>query len=198
MPTTKLKINLADFSLEVEGKDTFVQTIYQDYKAKIIPGNFEAIATKKPFQTESKGDNARSVHRAKNSKRLKSSARKRKESYQIVKDLDLSAKGKTENALKFFYENKSPSTGMARNAVFVYYLAKISKVNDISLDHIYTCYKDVNEKVPAALHQSLSDTSFRKGWIETHSMEDITITVQGENFVEHDLPQKPHNEKIKK
>jgi hypothetical protein len=41
--------------------------------------------------------------------------------------------------------------------------------------------------VPGALRQSLLDTSFKKGWIDTKSMENITITTHGENLVEHEL-----------
>lgn len=181
---TKLKIDLRNGTLEVEGGEAFVRKVYQDYKEKVAQENFV------PVEEPTRVENA-SVVKTASDRRVKNvnakSSSKRKEAYQIVKDLDLSAKGEKE-ALKSFYTKKSPSTAMERNAVFVYYLEKIADIKSIGVNHIYTCYKDVNEKVPGALRQSLLDTSFRKGWIDTKSIDDITITTQGENRVEHELP----------
>lgn len=181
---TKLKIDLRNGVLEVEGEETFVREVYQDYKEKIAQENFEPV-DEPVVQPE-----AVSVAPAHKPRRAKNGGgkvgNKRKESYQIVKDLDLSAKGNKE-ALKDFYSKKSPSTAMEKSAVFVYYLQKIAGTKGIGVNHIYTCYKNVNEKVPGALRQSLLDTSSRKGWIDTKSMENITITTQGENLIEYEL-----------
>lgn len=182
---TKLKIDLRSGILEVEGEEAFVREVYQDYKDKVSQDNFTPID--EPDREDAEPKITPKVRKAKNNGSKTGS--KRKESYQIVKDLELSAKGGKE-ALKTFYSKKSPTTAMQRNAVFVYYLEKIAKVGGVGVNHIYTCYKDVNEKVPGALRQSLLDTSFKKGWIDTKSMDSITITTHGENLVEHELPGK--------
>ncbi len=183
---TKLKIDLRSGVLEVEGEESFVREIYNEYKEKISTAELPVMdeVQHAPQETESHSRKPR-VKRANGSK----TTSKRKESYQIVKDLDLSAKGGKE-ALKSYYSEKAPSTAMERNTLFVYYLEKIASAKAISVNHIYTCYKDVNEKVPGALRQSLLDTSYKKGWIDTKSMENITITTHGENLVEHTLPVK--------
>lgn len=182
---TKLKIDLRSGILEVEGEEAFVREVYQDYKEKVHQDDFA------PADEPERDKNVPvSSSKTRKAKRNGSKAgSKRKESYQIVKDLELSAKNGKE-ALKSFYAKKAPTTAMQRNAVFVYYLEKIAKINGVGVNHIYTCYKDVNEKVPGALRQSLLDTSFKKGWIDTKSMDNITITTHGENLVEHELPNK--------
>src|SRR3989338_1968680 len=179
---TKLKIDLRSGVLEVEGEESFVREVYQDYKDKVSQDNFTPIS--EPDRVENESKIRTKTQKVKNNGSKAGS--KRKESYQIVKDLELSEKSGKE-ALKSFYTEKSPSSAMQRNTVFVYYLEKVAKVSGVGVNHIYTCYKDVNEKVPGALRQSLLDTSFKKGWINTKSMENITITTHGENLVEHEL-----------
>ena len=182
---TKLKIDLRNGTLEVEGEEAFVREIYQDYKEKIAQEGFSPVE-------ESPQEDREAVVKPKTRAAKDSKAKtgsKRKESFPIVKDLDLSAKGGKE-ALKSFYAKKSPTTAIQRNAVFVYYLQKIAEAKGIGVNHIYTCYKDVGEKVPGALRQSLLDTSFKYGWIDTKSMENITVTTHGENLVELGLPEK--------
>lgn len=178
---TKLRIDLQSGILEIEGEEGFVREIYQDYKKKIIEKDFSQI--KKPIMSNNLIEDSIIDNRPiKNNK----TGGKKKEFYQIVKDLDLSAK-EDKVALKSFYSSKSPKTVMERHAVFVYYLQKIAKIRNIDENHIYTCYKNVNEKVPGALRQSLYNTSSAKGWIDAKSAAGISITTQGENFVEFEL-----------
>lgn len=179
---TKLKIDLRSGALEVEGEESFVREIYQDFKDQIKK---EYIAPAEEQQFDTATETTPQKRKAKSSPAK--TGGKRKESYQIVKDLDLSDKSGKES-LKDFYKKKSPTTAMQKAAVFVYYLERIREFKNIGANHIYTCYKDVDEKVPGALRQSLLDASSKKGWLETKSMENITVSTQGENLVEHELP----------
>ncbi len=181
---TKLKIDLRSGVLEIEGAESLVREIYQDYKEKIVRGEFEPVEELSP--PSDAGTHTPSTKPRRTKSGASKTTNKRKESYQIVKDLDLSPKGGKES-LKDFYSKKSPSTALKRNALFVYYLQKIAKTKDIGVNHIYACYKNVSERVPGALRQSLLDTSSRNGWIDTKSMQNITITTHGENLVEHEL-----------
>lgn len=180
---TKLKIDLKSGTLEVEGEESFVRGVYQDFKDQIKQEYVPPV--EKDRQIDSAIDVAPQKHRVKHS--TPKTGGKRKESYQIVKDLDLSAKSGKES-LKDFYKKKAPTTAMQNAAVFIYYLERVRGFKNIGANHIYTCYKDVGEKVPGALRQSLLDASSKKGWLETKSMENITVSTQGENLVEHELP----------
>ena len=116
------------------------------------------------------------------------------ESYSVLPDLDLAGKDDIPS-LDDFYKDKKPSNAMESNAVFVYYLKKLRNINNIGVNHIYSCYKNVRAKTPRALYQSLLDTRKAKGWIITTNMDDIIIGIAGENFVEHELPKIKKSEK---
>jgi len=107
----------------------------------------------------------------------------------FVKDLDLKKSGNTP-ALREFYAQKKPETFTEQNTVFVYYLNRLREIEDVTPNHIFTCYKEVGARLPGALYQSLLDTNRNKGWIDTGDTARILITPIGENFVEHDLPKK--------
>jgi hypothetical protein len=77
------------------------------------------------------------------------------------------------------------------NSFYVYYLARILDVSPITIDHVYTCYKDAGERPPGVLIQSLWDTARLKGTIDTGSIDDIKLTQAGENWVEYDLEKAP-------
>ena len=111
---------------------------------------------------------------------------KKKESFSIVKELDLHPQDKQD--LRAFFAEKSPSSALEKTAVFVYYLKSILKADNITPDHLYTCYKYVGVPVPGNLRQNIIDTASRKGAIDTSDMMNIQITTAGENFVEYELP----------
>jgi hypothetical protein len=103
---------------------------------------------------------------------------------KIVKDLDLLPKDR--NTLKDFmggynYGKSAPKI----NLLFVYYLTHILKINNITTDHIFTCYRHMTISIPNNLYQCLVDTISKKGWIE--NISDLSVTVQGINEVEHNL-----------
>lgn len=112
---------------------------------------------------------------------------KRKTSLSIVKDLNLNPDGK--KSFKDFALEKLPSTNEKKCTVALYYLSHELGIENITINHIFTCYKNVNWRV-ADLYNVLTLIASRKGWADTKSMENIVITTHGENLVEHDLPRK--------
>lgn len=178
---TRLKIDLSNGIVEVEGDEKLVKDVYTDFKEILLKHKEESI--KKSVQRELVEDKGKG---AKAPKRKRGKASTRKEKHSLVKSLNLEPKGGT--SLKAFYKEKAPSTNMERNAVFTYHLQKNANVEAITPDHIYTCYKHVSERVPGALMQSLLDTASRRGWIDTANTDAIVITIPGENLVERDLP----------
>ena len=114
------------------------------------------------------------------------SSGKSKESYSILKDLDL--RGNGGQSFKDFFEEKKPKTATEFNSVSVYYLADTLKIAGITPNHVYTCYKEVKQRTPEAFVQSLRDTASKYGYIDTADINNIKIPLRGKNFVEHDLP----------
>lgn len=160
----RVKIDVVNRLIEIEGEENFIREIYNKSRDLFVLTNVvkssQSVITRRQHKNGSL-----------------------KESYAIIKDLDLSQ----PEPLKDFYGKKTPQSALEKNTVFIYYLSKIADEKNINLNHIYSCYKEVGEKIPAALKQSLADTSSKKGWIDTKSMNDIKITLKGEGLVERDL-----------
>lgn len=152
---------------------------------KLIKGEITSKAAKeKPSKNKSaqKGE----VKSPQSSKKAKTVTNK--ETLSIDKNLNLRPKDK--KSFKEFYEEKQPGPAGDFNTVAIYYLTKILELSSINLNHIYTCYKEVNKKVPTAFAQSIFDIASRKGYIDSSDMNNLKLPLRGENFVEHDLPKK--------
>ena len=91
-------------------------------------------------------------------------------------------------SLADFINEKRPEGNIQTSAVMTYYLEKILNLEEINPDHIFTCYMELNKKIPAVIIQNLRDcSSSRYGYIDFVNGK-ITITVKGLNFVNQDLP----------
>ena len=118
----------------------------------------------------------------------KPKARNRKPaSYDFVNDLNLQPQGR--KSLRDFFAEKSPRTQQEQLVVVVHYLIKTLKTSAVGINHVYTGFKNVDKPVPD-IRAMLGKISERKGWLDTSNYSDIKLTAPGENFVEHDLPNK--------
>lgn len=174
--TVRITLKIGETTIEVEGPESYVDKKLEE------PESFDNLITKiagvaKPILPQKQ----RKVTAAKERKPKKPS----REGYEIVKDLVLTRE-EDKPSLKEFYSQKNPGSNYERNVVFCYYLLKVREFKPIGINHIYTCYKEVNQRV-GSLDVSLSETS-KKGWLDTSDMNDIRLSIRGENFVEHDLP----------
>lgn len=185
----KLIINIKEGILEVETEDNaFIEKVYTDFKTTVA----EQITKKINAETDTPDNNPRvttlpDIKIKDNSPKKVSKVSKTNETYQQNADLVL---WKTDDKpdLKQFYAKKNPTSGYECNAVFVYYLQKIVKVEKITPQDIYTCYKYVGKRYASALRQNLIDTKRDKGWIDTSNIQAIALTPKGENYVEYELP----------
>lgn len=110
-----------------------------------------------------------------------------RESYAIDRHLNLRG-DKSMPSFKSFHDEKSPNNAKEFNAVAVYYLQKLMGMNEVTLDHVYTCYTEVSRKPPGAFRQSFIDTKNKEGWLEFSDSGHLSIPHRGTVFVEHDLP----------
>jgi hypothetical protein len=121
-------------------------------------------------------------------KQRKGTRPKKPPTYSFVKDLDLRPQGKT--SLRVFYENKKPSGPQQILTLVVYYLQHELEVKNISANHVYTALKELTElgvRVPN-IPSGVRNISNRKGWLDTSDLNNLRMTVPGDNFIEHDLP----------
>lgn len=175
----RIMLKIGDTEIEIEGSESYVDKKLQE------PDSFDSLIGKISGAAKFAPSKKRAKGKPTLAQKTKPKKPSEKEGYEIVKDLILTAEG-NKPSLKDFYSQKKPGTNYERNAVFSYFLLKIKEIKPIGISHIYTCYKEVKQRVPS-LSVSLSETS-KKGWLDTSDMSDIKITPRGENLVELDLP----------
>jgi hypothetical protein len=104
----------------------------------------------------------------------------------IVRDLNLKPKGRV--SFDQFAVQKKPGSNQHKCVVAVYYLRHELGLSLIAVDHVYTCFKHMQWRVPSRLANTMAYVSSVHGWLDTRNMGDIKLTTIGENLVEHDLP----------
>ncbi len=103
-----------------------------------------------------------------------------------VKDLNLRPSG--EISFADFANEKAPRYANEQSLVAAVWLRDHGGISAITVDHIYTAYRAKGWKVPSNLSNHLQSVASKKGWLDTQEMDNIRVTVQGENHVLHDLP----------
>ncbi len=213
--TTKLKIDLTQGLLEVEGSETFVKAIYSDFKLHFIGDDAgEALVTsarrrrkrakpapapveaEPPATTvsapvsapEAAGAVARPKEKSKPRSR-KTKAPAKESTYSFLSDLVLSAEGDRVSLVEFM-DNKFPITNEERNLVFLYYLQYLKKDKQLNVDHIFTCYKAAKIRVPLNLEASLRTTVEHRRWIKMTKTGKLSVSPAGKLYVEKQLPKK--------
>lgn len=91
--------------------------------------------------------------------------------------------------LKDFFSGYAAKSNLDYNLIILYWFQEKSKDSPITINHVLTAYRHLNLKIPN-LKQSLVDTKSRKGWIESGNNENLKVTREGLNYIEHDMPKK--------
>lgn len=106
---------------------------------------------------------------------------------QYLSDFDFRPSGK--ESLKDFFNRYDSKSNLEHNLLFTYYLQEIVKVESITTNHIFSCYRHLGLKIPS-FPQTLIDTKSRKGWIETANSDNLKVTREGINHFEHEFTRK--------
>lgn len=217
--TTRLKIDLSEGVLEVEGSESFVKAIYTDFKAHFISEEAAETSlvprrTRKP--RKSSKTKAASKAPAKEEKTTVIEASEpapapvqeeqpaaaqpqpespqpkpapQKPSYTYLDNLDLSANGGRPSLVEFM-DAKFPITNEERNLVFLHYLQNMRHLKSITTDHVYTCYRAARIRAPLDLEASLQSTARQNRWIKISKSGNLSVTPAGKLYVEKQLPKK--------
>ncbi len=195
---TKLRIDLSQGLLEVEGSETFVKTIYNDFKHHFVPTppSAETVAEERPKRTRTRKRSTNSPAAAQtepagDGSEATSSKTKatRTQTYEIIVDLDLGA-SKRHPSLVDFMDAKVPITNDERNLVFTYYLQKSLNLSEITPNHIYTCYREAKIRAPINIESSLKTTA-KLGWLVVEGDGNrVSLSGEGTTYVEQNLPKR--------
>lgn len=104
--------------------------------------------------------------------------------FKVITDLNLRPKGKA--SLKEFAAKYVIKSGEELSLLIVYYLKEELK-ETVTANHIYSCYKELGNKIPQYFKQTLSNQKNRKNWIDVDDWNDIKYTTPGMNYMEHDI-----------
>lgn len=176
MTNSKLRIDLSNGLLEVEGDEAFVRDVYKDFKDQLAKA---ATAPHKPQQHSSPPRAPAAQPPAAKTPRGKGKPRSDYNG-KLDKNLDLSG-GKGIPSLKDYLKRFDARSLTKKDTVFIKYLQEFVGIEKVNVDHIYTCYDDVG-KIPGALRQSLRDAS-GEGLIEFSDPDNITLAIKGINWL---------------
>lgn len=181
---SKVSINITNGTLEVEGTEEFVREIYKDFKELIAKAD---LTTPDSAEEESKSSTSR-IPAAK-VKTTKNSGTKSKSKptgdIKFLTDLNLRPKGK--ESLKDYFAKYDIKSGEEFSLMIVYYMKEVLKEQKVTLNHLFTAFKELGEKIPQHFKQTLINHKNRKNWIDVSDWEDIKYTIPGMNHMEHDI-----------
>ena len=188
---TKLAINLTEGTVQVEGEEAFVRSVYEDFKdylGKHLSGR-PAIVTVNPPVTPAQqitDETTRRKRRADRKSGRSESEKPRPVDYkpEFRRDLDLSE-------LEAAYDAFNPRNHHERILVFAVFLRERFQIAPCAADAIYTCYGTMKAKTetPEAFVQAFRDAQNKAHYIDFNLPQDIRITITGDNHYNKKLQQ---------
>jgi hypothetical protein len=202
-PEAKFKINIKDGFVELEGKESFVDRHLDKYEEIFASAIKEALRRTLEHNPQPSSPSQELIQ-SNTQKRLALPTTQILKSHNnnkhILKQspslppIPVDLKGSdTKIGLREFYADKKPSNHYEKTVVFVYYLTKFNKEEEIRYGEILSCYEEVAEKKPS-ITDIVKNSIRYKGWLEYGSDKfSVRLTISGENFVRFDLPRQKKN-----
>jgi hypothetical protein len=104
---------------------------------------------------------------------------------KLVGDIDFVPTGK--QSLKDFFAEKAPASDMDQILVLCHFLQHILDAPQIGPGHILSGFKHVGKPIPKDLKQTVRNMKDKKAWLSFADIENIRLTTEGDNRVEHEL-----------
>jgi len=197
----RFTINVKEGVVELEGKESFVDRHLEKFeeifkmavKEAIARGLEQNIALKAQpahaaLPQELQQEALPAVEQAPSQQKAGSGKHAQRPAVTIHPiPVDLKA-SESKVGLREFYAEKKPANHYEKAAVFVYYLTKFNKQQEVKFGEILSCYEEVSEKKPSIVDIVKNSVRY-KGWLEQGSEKYAArLTISGENFVKFDLP----------
>ncbi|MBW8323931.1 MAG: hypothetical protein K0M50_04120 [Prolixibacteraceae bacterium] len=128
--------------------------------------------------------NSKGVNRKKSAGGGEATKTRVSNSLKVLTDLNLRPKDKI--SLKDFAAKYPFKSGDELSLLIVYYLKEELK-ETVTLNHIYSCMKDLGTKIPQHFKQTLTNQKNNKNWIDVDDWNDIKYTIPGMNHIEQDI-----------
>lgn len=192
--TTKLRIDVSQGLIDIEGDPELVREIYADFKTHLLSGiKLAQPAPPGPPGAADADEKTSPVPKSRAKRRL---AAKRKingdeSGSGVVADSPKLDKNLDTSGLENFYNKFSPNNNAEKILLFLKFIIENLQIEKPNTDQIYTCFKAAGERIPKAFAQAFYDASSKKfGYINFNSSTDIEITIVGENYFNHTMKRK--------
>jgi|GEM_PF-858774 len=110
----------------------------------------------------------------------KSSKSSNSKGLKILSNINFEPTGK--ESLKDFFGKYTPANDNERNLLFVYYLQNVLEIDQVTFDHVYSCYDILELRISESLPQTIRNTASRTKWIETKKSI-LSVTIKGSNQI---------------
>ena len=185
MPT-KLHIDLSRGVIDVEGNESFVKSIYDDFREEALknfsPSTKPDQTTPPPSQAPAGGGAGGKSKKAKANKTLGGKTKSSDYKPKFKSDMDLSG-------VSDFYDQYLPKNHSEKILIFAQFLEKELKITPLTADDIYSCYFTLQHKIdtPQAFAQTLRNARTLKGYLNFTSIKDISVSIAGGNHFNRGL-----------
>lgn len=98
---------------------------------------------------------------------------------KVIGELNLKPKDKV--SLADFIEQYNHKSNLDKNLLFINYLSDVIKENNITYNHVFSCYRWLEIKFPDAFVQSIRDIKTKKGWLLSTKNGEIKLSPKGLN-----------------
>lgn len=190
MSELQIKITLGGLDVYLQGDGDLVYKVFSDIRQNGM-GKLEESKSMSKICNALNGESPKEENVEPSTQITSSKTKNRKKTVQItgqlLKDLDLSGKGTIDQSLKNFVAKKNPKTNIQKTTVFLYYLQHILNIEEITIDHIFTCYKNMGYRMPNNLPQNLNDVCGSRYGYANRTDGKLSMTVIGDNYIEHDI-----------
>ncbi|MCQ8780879.1 hypothetical protein [Mangrovibrevibacter kandeliae] len=193
--TTKLRIDISQGLIDIEGDPELVREIYADFKTHLLGVNYARPAPPAQSGAAAGADKDEqpppvSKSRAKRRPPVKKKTNGDESGSGVLADSPKLDKNLDTSALGAFYGQFKPKNNSEKILIFLKFLTDSLQIERPNTDQVYTCFKAMGEKIPKAFAQAFYDTSSRLGYIDFMSSTDISITISGDNHFNHSMKQK--------
>lgn len=194
----KIQIILVDGSVSIEAPTESLETIFDrlelflpkliDTKASYI--NHDNQQDKHGNLTD-EDENIEETDKASEATITKPNKKKRNSSAkgESYKPVDLKLSEKEREAFREFYLTKKPQNQSEHILVVMYWLLNQTDRKILSKEDIFTGLKTVNERIPKRISSVLSNLTI-DGKVVAEAAGKYTLHHTGDDFVNHDMPQK--------
>ncbi len=188
MTDAKVKINVKEGVIELEGSEGFVKEYLNEFKVLLTQSRAELPA----IQSQSDTAQIKNTEVSKPKLSKKTAAKKKSAPTVVSERFEIHGDGQKQS-LEAFLNEKNPGKANGEKIVCIgFYITEILKIPVFTEGNIEYAYKMLKYSRPNHLHQIMLNTKSENDWFEQDSEISTSwkLTRSGEIFVSESLPKK--------